>query len=161
VDWTQAQHLRRGWVSARVPAIFHIRKSEIRRERLQVQKDHGQLKIVNGLGAPIESLWLAAADGKVYLAKNVAAGQMATLSADTNSVSLDQPDAAALLRDLTFAVHDDSLDANVPKYLSPGSYLARLQGNPFIENALGAASSPLRTKTESVVLGRLEPSETP
>src|SRR5439155_14148300 len=33
VDWTQSQHLRRGWVTARVPAHFHLRKSETRRER--------------------------------------------------------------------------------------------------------------------------------
>jgi hypothetical protein len=39
----------------------------------------------------------------------------------------------------------------------PNSYLAVLEGNPFIENALGAAASPLRTKSSAVVFGILEP----
>jgi hypothetical protein len=36
VDWTQAQNFQRGWVSSRVPAHFHLRKSETRRERIQL-----------------------------------------------------------------------------------------------------------------------------
>ena len=34
IDWTNDQHLDSGWVVARVPACFAIRKSETRRERL-------------------------------------------------------------------------------------------------------------------------------
>ena len=51
VDWTQGQHFQRGWIASRVPVHFHIRKSEIRRERLEIESDHGRLKIVNGLAA--------------------------------------------------------------------------------------------------------------
>src|SRR6185369_17577401 len=83
LDWTQAQHLGRGWVSARVPAHFHLRKSEIRRERLQVENLNGQLTVVNGLGAPIRSLWLADGAGQIYTATNIVAGQKANLSPTT------------------------------------------------------------------------------
>ena len=79
VDWTQSQHLQRGWVSARVPVHFHLRKSETRRERIQVVNENGKLQIVNGLGAPIKSLWIADADMNFYEAENVAAGQKAGL----------------------------------------------------------------------------------
>ena len=48
------QHLAHGWVSARVPSHFHVRKTEARRERIQVISDNGQLKVVNSLGAPIK-----------------------------------------------------------------------------------------------------------
>ena len=74
VDWTQAQQFRRGWVSARVPAHFHLRKSESRRERVQIENHAGQLEAVNGLGASIKSLWFADADGKI-MGGNIAAGQ--------------------------------------------------------------------------------------
>ncbi len=79
VDWTQSQHFQRGWVSARVPAYFHLRKSETRRERIQIVNENGKLQIVNSLGAQIKSLWVADADMNVYQADNVAAGQKAGL----------------------------------------------------------------------------------
>jgi hypothetical protein len=158
MDWTQAQHLQSGWVSARVPAIFHLRKSEIRRERLQVVNENGQIKIVNGLGAPIQSLWFAAPNGKIYRALDVPAGQMATLTGTADVVGDEQLGPYGLLRDDSFAMHDDSLSTNAEKYLMRGSYVAQLQGNPFIENSL-ASSVPKRSKIESVVFGLLEPQE--
>ena len=50
VDWTQTQHFTRGWLASRVPAHFHVRKSEVRRERLEWQKVNGGWQIINGLG---------------------------------------------------------------------------------------------------------------
>ena len=51
LDWTGGQHLTSGWVSARVPAHFMLRKSEPRRERVEVSRnDEGELVAVNGLG---------------------------------------------------------------------------------------------------------------
>src|SRR6185369_4423911 len=79
LDWTQSQHLGRGWVSARVPAHFQLRKSETRRERLQVENLNGQLTVVNGLGAAIQALWFADANAHVYTAANIPAGQKANL----------------------------------------------------------------------------------
>ena len=55
MDWTNDQHLDSGWVVARVPACFAVRKSETRRERLAVHKAaDGTVKVVNGLGVEIE-----------------------------------------------------------------------------------------------------------
>ena len=156
VDWTQAQHFSRGWVSARVPAHFHLRKSETRRERLQVVNENGKLQVVNGLGAPIKLLWLADAGGKIYQASNVAAGQKAGLVPTTEAMNPEKLGVSRLLRDISFAAVVGHGDSTV-KYLLPGTYTAELDGNPFIENALGAASSPKRTKTSSVVFGILEP----
>ncbi len=75
VDWSQSQHFQRGWISARVPVHFHLRKSETRRERVQILDENGQLQVVNSLGAPIKSLWFADANMNVYQAANVAAGE--------------------------------------------------------------------------------------
>src|SRR5205807_2362189 len=54
LDWSIDQHLARGWVSARLPAHFRLRKSEVQRERVTVHRDKdGNLSAVNGLGAEI------------------------------------------------------------------------------------------------------------
>lgn len=154
VDWTQAQQFRRGWVSARVPAYFHLRKSESRRERLQVENNAGQLAVVNGLGAPIISLWLADAGGKIYQARNVAAGQTASLVASGDFRISERLGAGELFHDIGFTARADGL--NFKKYLLPGTYVAELEGNPFVENALGPAASPKRTRTAAVIYGILD-----
>ena len=47
VDWTQSQHFQHGWVSARVPAHFHVTQGRRRGcERIQVGScERGRLKI--------------------------------------------------------------------------------------------------------------------
>ncbi|HEX3857124.1 MAG TPA: hypothetical protein VHY30_07510 [Verrucomicrobiae bacterium] len=156
VDWTQSQHFTRGWVSARVPAFFHLRKSETRRERIQVVNENGKLQVVNGLGAQIKSLWIADADMNVYHADNVDAGQKAGLILSKQSQVSEKSGAQGLNRDFGFAVvRVEELNGSAGKYLLPNSYLAVLDGNPFIENAL-ASSSPKRTKSSAVVFGILE-----
>ena len=167
VDWTQSQHFQRGWISARVPAHFHLRKTETRRERIQIVNENGKLQIVNSLGAPIKSLWIADKDMNLYQASNVDAGQKAGLVLATSPAGMSQagPDgggmsnagADALWHDIGFTSPTDSWDAR--KYLLPNTYIAVLEGNPFIENALGAAASPKRTRSSAVVFGILDPTD--
>jgi hypothetical protein len=171
MDWTQSQHLTRGWISARVPAHFHLRKSETRRERIQIVNENGKLQIINGLGTPIKSIWIAfpakplphTADGlNLYQAENVAAGQKAGLIPVELHPSPLFSGAEGMLRDITFVARTDLLEglANTAGgSLLPNSYLAVLDGNPFLENALGSASSPKRTKSSAVVFGILEAPE--
>ncbi len=159
VDWTQSQHFSHGWVSARVPAHFHLRKSETRRERIQVVNENGKLQIVNGLGAEIKSLWIADADMNFYGASNVAAGQKTGLILAKPAPASEKSGANGLLRDISFATHVDSLSESAGKYLMPNTYIAVLDQNPFIENALGPASSPKRTRSSAVVFGILETPE--
>ena len=159
VDWTQSQHFQHGWVSARVPVHFHLRKSETRRERIQILNEGGKLQIVNSLGAPIKKMWIADADLNVYEADNVAAGDKGGLIPSKQSQSSEKSGVNGLLRDLTFAAHQDSLSDNAERYLLPNTYIAVLDGNPFIENALGSASSPKRTKSSAVVFGIMDPEE--
>ena len=171
VDLTQSQHFSRGWVSARVPAFFHLRKSETRRERIQIINENGKLQIVNGLGAPIKSIWVAfptkpmphVADGlDFYHADNVAAGQKAGLIPIELHPSPLFSGAEGMLRDITFSAKMDSLDSlanTAAGSLLSNSYLAVLDGNPFIENALGSAASAKRTKSSAVVFGILDPAD--
>jgi hypothetical protein len=81
IDWTHDQHLANGWVTARVPAHFMVRKSEMRRERITVRRGtDADLKVVNGLGADINQFWLADRDGTIYSATNIPAGAEAALT---------------------------------------------------------------------------------
>jgi hypothetical protein len=154
VDWTQTQHFRRGWVAARVPAQFHLRKSEVRRERLEWQKVNGAWQIINGLGAPIKSLWLADEKMKFYAIENVPAGQPAVLRAESGPKTPEERGPHSLLQSVTYASRD--LGADAPNYLRPGTYIAVLEGNPFIENALGTTASAKRTRSSAVVYGILD-----
>ena len=156
VDWTQYQHFQHGWVSSRVPEHFHVRKSETRRERIQVLNEGGRLQVVNSLGAPIKTIWVTDASMNLFAANNIAAGEKGgLLPAATTNPEKSGPNG--LLRDLTFAAHLDSLEAG--KYLMPNTYIAVLDGNPFIENALGSAASAKRTKSSAVVFGILDAEE--
>ena len=76
MDWTHGQHLASGWVTARVPTHFMVRKSETRRERVTVRRGaNTDLKIVNGLGVDISQFWLADGDGTIYSAVDIPAGE--------------------------------------------------------------------------------------
>lgn len=80
VDWTHDQHLASGWVTARVPSHFMVRKSEMRRERVTVRRETGtRLRVVNGLGVDIGLFWLADREGTIHSAENISAGAEAEL----------------------------------------------------------------------------------
>lgn len=160
VDWSQAQHFDRGWVSARVPAYFHIRKSGVCRERIEVSNQNGTPEIVNGLGAPIRSLWFADADMHFYQANDVAAGQRAGLIPAKQSQTLEKSGPDGLVRDLGFgAAGADALGSGAQKYLRPDTYIAVLDGNPFVEDGLTTHANPKHTKSVSVVFGILDTPE--
>ena len=160
VDWSQSQNLLRGWVSSRVPAHFHLRKVEARRERLQIISENGQVKVMNSLGAPIKSLWYADAKMKCYAAHDVAAGQVTGLVPAVAFPTPEKAGAHGLLQEISYVARTDALAEHAAEYLTPNSYVAVLDGNPFLENALGSAASPKRTKASAVVYGLLEPAET-
>lgn len=136
LDWTIDQHLASGWVSARVPTYFLLRRGERRLERVLVRTGPDQtLTIVNGLKGHIQTLWLADADGKVYSAAAVPAGaeaklqpaQLARNLAD-NTGSLRRAYEEDWLRLATrVAEHPE-------EYLRPGCYIAVLEDTPFLEN---------------------------
>ena len=80
LDWTHNQHLGSGWVTARVPIHFMVRKSETRRERVTIRRGaDARLKMVNGLGTDISEFWLAERDGTIYSATDILAGEEAEL----------------------------------------------------------------------------------
>jgi hypothetical protein len=155
VDWTQGQHFGRGWVSARVPAHFYLRKAETRRERLEVENQNGQTTVVNGLGATIKNLWLADGGSHVFVATNIPAGQKFTLPASTALLKKEEQLGVRSLFQKCGAQADIS---DGTEFLQPNTYVAELDANPFIENGLGAKAQSARTKAKAIVFGKLESS---
>jgi hypothetical protein len=82
IDWTADQHFASGWVSARVPSHFKLRKSEsAQHRRISVDRAaDGSLTATNALGADVKQLWYADEKGVVYSADTVQAGAKVTLN---------------------------------------------------------------------------------
>ena len=118
VDWTHDQHLANGWVTARIPAHFMVRKSELRRERITVRREaDAGLRIVNGLGANISEFWLADKDGTIYSTTGIFAGAEAKLTA-LEEKCLDTSDEMFLF---------EMSDSSTNQALDKGNILDRLR----------------------------------
>jgi hypothetical protein len=152
LDWSEDQHLARGWVNARVPASFMVRKSEARRERVPIRKSaDGTITMVNGLGAAIEQFWYADEKGQIYTAQQIQPGAEAVLSVTKDPTTIEA--RADLLRGLYTNEWLDTVrtvQANARHTLLPRSYLATLDASPFLEDGLRNAKT---RKYRSMVLG--------
>jgi hypothetical protein len=162
MDWTSEQHLSSGWVTARTPAQFMVRKTETRRERVEIRRSsNGELTAVNALGADIRHFRYADPAGQVYTAGHIAAGAQATLQPGPKL-----SEHAPLIHDLRHLyagdfltrssaipsdwLHSiDRLDNDSHSFLAPGRYIAVLDSAPFMEEGLKAKYA----KTRSVVIG--------
>ena len=160
IDWTQKQHLSRGWVSARVPSFFLCRRSAIRRERLEYSlNDEGQIEVVNGLGAKINKLWFRDAKGVFYFAENIKAGQRTELTVEKNKTGSADMKALYALFTEDFPEAKNRLRLDPRYHLIPGSYIALLEGDPFMEHGLG--DRRIKLKASATVYGLLPSEEQP
>ncbi len=151
VEWRDGQRLRPGWVRARLPSYFLLRKSELRRERLSLSPSAGggALEAVNGLGVDLESLWVADGAGAVYSGGPLLAGEggrlepMGELAAAGPGVlrGLYRRDLIGLL---------PRIEQDPAGYLRPGTYVAVARASPFIEAGLGGLD---RQTLKSVIYG--------
>jgi hypothetical protein len=151
IDWTEEQHLASGWLSARVPAHFVVRKNERRLERVTVSKGKdGALTMMNGLKADIREIrFMAAHGGKVYAASNVPAGQQAVLK---SAGAMGSPDVDVLRvlyrRDWLEGIR--KAGERPESLLRAGCYVAVLDATPFLEDGL---SRPGHRQGHAVVYG--------
>lgn len=150
IDWSDDQHLKSGWLTARIPAHFLVRTTEPRSERLVLhRRADGSLEIGNALGADITAAWAADADGKVYTTGAVPTKGTAALTlTDRRADAAPSQLRAAFALDWLELV--DELSARPQEYLRPGCYIALLDSAPFIPQGLDAAT-PRRCR--SVVFG--------
>lgn len=137
MDFTHDQHLGPGWTAPRIPRFLEIRKNEIRRERLSVQwKGSDAPAAVNGFGVPIKQLWIATPAGQIYIADNLEPGGTASFRK-----AEARPVVGSLSPQLTFLTPDwgealKTIEASPESLLKQGSYLAIVDQNPFVEEAL-------------------------
>jgi hypothetical protein len=135
VDWTEDQHLASGWLAARVPVHFMVRRSEVRRERLAVRTGAGgKITVVNGLGAPIKQLTLADREGNLHAAGNIPAG--AEVALEPCGAKAGSP---GILRDFyrgPWLRAIGEMTNSPPRGLRPLTYVAVLDGSPFTDNAM-------------------------
>lgn len=150
VVWAEDQVLGAGWVESRVPAYFGLRKPGLQRERLEVEMDGDNCRVVNGLGAHIKKVLLSDARGWVFEGTEIAPGAKMTLRrlpgrigtpphSDSLSGAFHGPWQS------TFARHLEG----VPSILQ-NSYVAILTDSPFVEPGLEGRAN---RKVESVVIG--------
>jgi hypothetical protein len=151
VDWTNDQHLATGWVTARMPAHFMLRKTEARPERIEMRRAKGgKLMLKNGLGAAIRRLWYADSKGKIHTAANIPAGAPASLQAGGDEV-VAEPRRRSLRQafGMDWLEHYHEFTKHPELYLRPGCYLAALEDAPFIERGLRHGER----KARSIVYG--------
>jgi hypothetical protein len=157
IDWTNNQLLASGWVNARVPAYFQIRKNEDRRERLTVEPQaDGSLKVVNALGADIKRLFLADASGNVFEAQEIEAGAERVLAKPVEGKKAASVNGLSDLHN-TFTASEwlnqfwnITQSDNAPALLVPNSYVAILSESPFVEKPLSGINSE---DTSAIVFG--------
>ena len=151
INWTKGQLFTGKWVASRVPAHFAVRKSESRKERLSVTWESSTPTVVNSLGTDITYLCLADAQGNIFEANHLRAGQRTVLQ----RVAGKQTVIDYLNTNFLLSTDKDTPKSEYPKNLAPGTYLARLDDSPFMENPIGRG----QLKTHAVVLGVLTKAE--
>lgn len=153
VDWSRDQHLDSGWITARTPAHFLVRKSESRRERLRVfRDDEGALLAVNGLGARISVLWVADTAGRLYVARGIGAGRRAALTRSSmHGLARGRPSVLAeIYKSDDWHKQRGALAEDPAEWMWPGTYVAVLDESPFMELGLDGRA---KKRLEAVVLG--------
>jgi hypothetical protein len=153
LDWSNGQHLARGWVTARVPAHFSLRKSEPRRERLNIRREaDGKLSLVNALGADVKTVWVADEKGVLYTGGPVAAGERTTLDRSTKPRVTGWPSEGwrQIYSSPDWMNSAVNASRKPEEKLGPRTYLAVVEGSPFLEQAMRGA---VVRESQSIVLG--------
>lgn len=155
LDWTGAQHLQSGWVTARLPAHFMIRKSQRRQERLICRRTgEDQITVVNGLGVGIKKLHLADETGRVFTGGEIAAGASVELSVGALHLhAVGEKKGLRNVYDADWIMTMKEVLKKPETYLVPLSYIAELDGSPFLEPGLEKAAE---LRLESAVYGILK-----
>jgi hypothetical protein len=156
LELSQSQHLVRGWVTARVPAHFALRKSETRRERLQVQRlPDGRVTVLNGLGADIQTLWLRDDKGRLFKGVGLKAGLNVAMQAEKGDAFSPASSTAALYQGSWVQAHE-ALMTGPANQIRPNTYLAVLAEAPFIETGL---AKPGKVRARQTIIGVLAPED--
>lgn len=157
------QFFNRGWIHARIPSYFALRKVQAqRKERVNFDWSGDSPSATNGLGVDIKQLTVRSPDGILYEIHELKTGQKTTLekmSADNKNPSHFDAQDHLNRSGLGFlqsgpASGSTKTVLNDPDKLPAGSYLADIEHwNPFIEPGVDRMK-PYKNKT--TILGLFE-----
>ncbi|AQT68462.1 hypothetical protein STSP2_01626 [Anaerohalosphaera lusitana] len=137
IDWTNDQHLKSGWIFARVPAHFQLRRVGPSRLRMNFERKDDKLHAGNGLGKDIHKLWYADDAGDIFVAADIVAGQEEVMMRDPNmSVASADSDAFRKVHERRWNNATTSVITSPASYLEPNSYMAIIRKPVFVEPAL-------------------------
>jgi hypothetical protein len=151
VDWTETQHLARGWLRSRTPAQFETISVRPERARIDIRPSGPEESdVANGLEWDIDLLVIKDEAGRLHAARKVPAG------GSTKAATASAADLQALSRSLA----DDELkappgaggmeynpwDRNAHKAMMSGMYYGQQDAN--ISFGTGALESRLRLLKE-------------
>jgi len=151
IDWGNTQQLGMGWLAARIPTHFMVRRTETRRERISTTKlSDGGFGVVNGLGRRIKELWLCDFDGKIYRGEDLPPGKENRLTFQGQSHHSNGYEGLrnAYVRDWLEPILGKPKDPF--SILSKGTYLADVDGAPFLDNPI---KDPTELSEHSIVYG--------
>lgn len=164
-----------GWIPPRMAAFFRVRRSEPRSERLIVdEKADGTVEVVNALGAPIEWVRLWNSAGVLHVAQRIGAGQRRVLEADHGAASSPMLHHAgrtpcgvlAWLAETAYPEQSPGWNfertaqkAAQPCAAVPRTYVASLEGCPFLEDPLDGARR--KGRDAAIVAGTYPGAQTP
>ena len=157
------QRFLAGLVRSRVPAYVRVLEVQTARQRVLIERDGSDLTVLNGFEADLESIWHATTDGRVYLARRVAACQRAALEDRTDAAALARVAAGwpesltAVARDAKRSIlgHLVRADPELPPAVIPrGGYVATLATPAFLRPGIERTRDH---QSRNVVLGLLDP----
>ncbi|MDR3110138.1 MAG: hypothetical protein LBU65_10715 [Planctomycetaceae bacterium] len=149
-----SQNLSRGWIRARLPSYFGIRKAESRRkERLEFNWE-GKPTVTNQLSVDIENVEVVSPDGQTYHASNISAGDKVNLiSTNEPTVTTDEKN---LYKGTGQAMKVSNWQStNVAHFpLCKGYYKAKVKPktqNPFLERGV---TNTVDYSHDAVIIGK-------
>lgn len=138
VDQTSGNHLTNGWISARIPAYVHLLRNQERSERLQVAWAGDRLEVLNGLGADIRKLGITGPNGQHFVSTGpIPAGGRQVLTSPGGKlrvVGLSESLSSTISFNALVAATAESAIPDACR--EPGTYVALLDGAPFLEPAI-------------------------
>jgi len=108
---------------------------------------------VNGLGANVSEFWYMDEAGNVYHTDRIPAGERATLKPRQRSTPAAGSPTLRSVYTGDWSALPDKMKSDGPAMLALRTYLAVLEGAPFLDDGLPGASV---RKTRSVVYGVLK-----
>lgn len=155
IDWTSGkQIIHSNFAPVRNPAYYKIRKTGTSRLNLDFDFNAAYPYVVNGLGKDIEQLYVRDANGKLWKADNIGAGEKATLTLSntfdpTNYKAVSE--FQSLISESNWNVVASSLNKNSGN-IPPNCYVATFRSpGPFSNKGISYANEK---RTFAYLLGR-------